>query len=298
MLNSKSIGNKIAAARKKINLSQAELAQRVSISAQAVGKWERGESMPDITMLNRLAEILSVDLNYFSENFPPAANITGIEPLHKSSDLLPGRKQKDKHSLNMSEGNWENVDFSGLKNLQEKFSSSNMKNCKFVGSDLSGLLLKSNNFDQCDFSGSDISNSQVQKSNLANSLFKNCTLNESEFSWSYLFGCDFTAADFTGVKLKSGGFEKNIITNTVWKYTSFISTKIINVVFEGKIEDCYFEACSFSKVTFQNVKFTNTFFKYNVLKNIKFIDCEADKMTYELLKHGKADLTGLSLLTI
>ncbi|MCZ4221917.1 helix-turn-helix domain-containing protein [Pedobacter rhodius] len=66
MLNSKSIGNKIAMARKKINLSQAELAQRVSISAQAVGKWERGESMPDITMLNRLAEILSVDLNYFS----------------------------------------------------------------------------------------------------------------------------------------------------------------------------------------------------------------------------------------
>ena len=48
MLQSKSIGNKIAAARKRINLSQAELAQQVSISSQAVGKWERGESMPDI----------------------------------------------------------------------------------------------------------------------------------------------------------------------------------------------------------------------------------------------------------
>ena len=69
MLNSKSIGNKIAIARKKINLSQAELAQQVSISSQAVGKWERGESMPDITTLNRLAEILGVDLNYFSKSF-------------------------------------------------------------------------------------------------------------------------------------------------------------------------------------------------------------------------------------
>ncbi|RYG21663.1 MAG: XRE family transcriptional regulator, partial [Chitinophagaceae bacterium] len=48
MLNSKSIGNKIAEARKKINSSQAELAKQVSISPQAVGKWERGESMPDI----------------------------------------------------------------------------------------------------------------------------------------------------------------------------------------------------------------------------------------------------------
>ncbi|MDD3878119.1 MAG: helix-turn-helix transcriptional regulator, partial [Bacteroidales bacterium] len=56
MLNSKFIGNKISAARKKINLSQAELGIKVSISSQAVGKWERGESMPDIATLNRLAE--------------------------------------------------------------------------------------------------------------------------------------------------------------------------------------------------------------------------------------------------
>jgi transcriptional regulator with XRE-family HTH domain len=65
MLNAKSIGNKIAEVRKKNGLSQAELAQQVSISAQAVGKWERGESMPDITTLNRVAAIFGVDLNYF-----------------------------------------------------------------------------------------------------------------------------------------------------------------------------------------------------------------------------------------
>jgi len=37
-----------------------------------------------------------------------------------------------------------------LKNLQEKFSSSNIKNCRFIASDLSGLLLKNNNFDSYD----------------------------------------------------------------------------------------------------------------------------------------------------
>jgi transcriptional regulator with XRE-family HTH domain len=52
MLNTKKIGNKIAEARKKINISQAQLAQRLFISPQAVGKWERGESMPDITTFN------------------------------------------------------------------------------------------------------------------------------------------------------------------------------------------------------------------------------------------------------
>ncbi|MDD4716424.1 MAG: helix-turn-helix transcriptional regulator [Oscillospiraceae bacterium] len=60
--------------RKEKGLSQAQLAGRLSVSSQAVGKWERGESMPDIIMFNRLAEILEVDLNYFSENFPPAAS--------------------------------------------------------------------------------------------------------------------------------------------------------------------------------------------------------------------------------
>ena len=63
-METKMIGSKIAEARKKINISQAKLAQRLFISSQAVGKWERGESMPDIITLNRLAEILGVDLFY------------------------------------------------------------------------------------------------------------------------------------------------------------------------------------------------------------------------------------------
>lgn len=45
MSETKKIGNKIAEARKRINISQAQLAERLFISSQAVGKWERGESM-------------------------------------------------------------------------------------------------------------------------------------------------------------------------------------------------------------------------------------------------------------
>jgi len=43
MLSTKIIGNRIAEARKKVNISQAQLAERLFISSQAVGKWERGE---------------------------------------------------------------------------------------------------------------------------------------------------------------------------------------------------------------------------------------------------------------
>jgi uncharacterized protein YjbI with pentapeptide repeats len=319
-METKKIGNKIAEARKKTNISQAELAQRLFISPQAVGKWERGESMPDIITFNRLAEILGVDLNYFSENFQSVANeIASNESMIKQSTELPSAKHKNKLSWDMSRGNWVDADFSGLKNLHDKFSSSNMQRCKFIGSDLSGLILKSNNIYKCDFSGSDISSSHVQRSNLANNLFKDCSLKETEFSRSningcdftganftgtefsesFISGCDFSCADFTGAAFKSGGIQNNPMANAVWNRTAFNAMWIVDIVFEGTLDDCYFENCSFKKVTFRNSTLTNTFFriKNKSLKGIRFIDCQADRMTYEFLKQGNADLTGITLLT-
>ena len=294
MLNTKLIGNKIAEARKKINISQAQLAQRLFISSQAVGKWERGESMPDIITFNRMAEILAVDLNYFSENIQSTVTeMSTTELVVMQSTELQTKKLK----WDMSRGNWVDADFSGLKNLHEKFSSSNMKNCKFIGSDLSQLLLKSNNVDSCNFSDSDISNSHIQSSNLANNIFKNCSLKETEFLGSYIYGCDFTDADFTGVVIKTGGFEKNTIANAVWNRSSFLGMAIADIVFNGTLEDCYFENCAFKKLTFQNSMLINTFFKNKNLKGIQFIDCKADRMTYEFLKNGKANLSGITLLT-
>ena len=326
-METKMIGNKIAEARKKATISQAQLAERLFVSPQAVGKWERGESLPDIITLNRLAEILGVDLNYFSENFQsPAIETTPVEFLQKQPEELSSEKKK--LNWDMSRGNWVDADFSGLKNLHEKFSSSNMQRCKFIGSDLSGLLLKTNNVDSCDFSGSDICNSHIQSSNLGHNLFKDCSLKETEFSGSNIdrcdfsnanfsgakflksniYGCDLTGVDFTGVVIRSGGFSgvavksgdlaKNTITNAEWNRTSFIDSQVADIVFTGSLEDCYFENCEFTRVTFQEATLRNTFFKNNKkLKRISFIDCKADRMTYEFLKQGNADLTGITLLT-
>jgi len=298
MLNTKMIGTKIAEARKKINISQAQLAQRLFLSAQAVGKWERGESMPDIITLNRLAEILSVDLNYFSESTQSVATVMSpAESLDKQSTELHSGEQKKKLSWDMSLGNWVGADFSGLKNLHAKFSSSNMQRCLFIGSDMSGLLLRSNHVDRCDFSNSDLSHSQIRNSLLANSLFKDCSLKETEFSGSHIGGCDFSGADFTGVVVKSGAFVKNTVADAVWNRTTFMASQISDIVFGGTLDDCYFENCSFTRVTFRNSTLTNTFFKNKSLKRIRFIDCQADRMTYEFLKNGKADLAGIVLLT-
>ena len=96
---------------------------------------------------------------------------------------------------------------------------------------------------------------------------------------------------------KSGDLEKNAIANAVWNRTSFIDSQIADIVFTGTLEDCYFENCAFKRVTFRNAMLTDTFFKNKSLKGIRFIDCQADRMTYEFLKNGKADLTGIMLST-
>lgn len=299
MLNSKSIGNKIAEARKNSNLSQAELAQQVSISPQAVGKWERGESMPDITTLHRLAEIFGVDLNYFSEIFKSNTIVDSTETIEKESvEILTIKPNKNSGlSWNMSSGNWVDADFAGLNNLKDKFSTSNMKNCKFIGSDLSDLTLKSNNIVDCDFSNSNLRNSKIQTSNLSNNTFIESSLIDTEFSASDIKNCNFSKADFSGVELKKSEFKNCNVENVVWKLASFELSHISNIVFNGTIEECSFDNCAFSKVTFKNATIVNTFFKGKRLKGIQFIDCQADRMTYEFLKNGKADLTGLTLST-
>jgi uncharacterized protein YjbI with pentapeptide repeats len=300
MLNSKSIGKKIAEARKKNGLSQAELAQQVSISAQAVGKWERGESMPDISTLNRLAELLGVDLNYFSDSFhaEEIGRTFADKPgqiVAEIPNVVPGRKFD--WNWDMSRGNWTDADFSGLKNLKEKFSSSNLKNCKFMNSDLSGLLLEKNNIELCDFSGSDLRDSKIQSSNILNDQFDRCSFIDAKLIKSNIEKCNFTGADFSGAEIQESNLESNTVKEVVWKFTKFLKANISNMMFTGTVEDCHFERCSFYGVKFQDAKILNSFFKYNDrFKKVQFINCQADKITYAFLKNNQANLAGIALI--
>lgn len=53
----------LRSARKRMGLSQQALARELYISTQAVSKWERGEAIPDLTHVCRLAELLHISLD-------------------------------------------------------------------------------------------------------------------------------------------------------------------------------------------------------------------------------------------
>lgn len=52
------------ALRKKFNLTQAELAQRLFIDQTTVSKWELGKAIPDQKMLAKLADFFNVSVDY------------------------------------------------------------------------------------------------------------------------------------------------------------------------------------------------------------------------------------------
>ncbi|MGN1002916.1 MAG: helix-turn-helix domain-containing protein [Oscillospiraceae bacterium] len=53
----KTLGERIAAIRKAEGLTQEELAEKLSVSGQAVSKWENNLTCPDITLLPALARL-------------------------------------------------------------------------------------------------------------------------------------------------------------------------------------------------------------------------------------------------
>lgn len=291
MLTVFEVGEKIAIARKLKNLSQSQLAEMLAVTAQAVGKWERGESMPDIITFGRLAEVLGVDLNYFGDKQPAALIMPNIPQPPMSEE-----RTEQQPGWDMSHGNWIDADFSGLRGLADKFSGANIERSRFVGSELSGLTLKGNNIRQDDFSQSVLKGCKFTNANLENDNFSDCDFTGSEFIRSNVKNCDFSGAQLTDVLFKWCNIQKFKLFGSVLLRTSFQFGQLTDITFDGEIQNCSFENCDFARVEFRGAVIRNTFFKNSKLKRAKFIACQTDKLTYAFMKSCKADLSDVEII--
>ena len=59
-MNQEVFGTFIRTLRKEKNLTQKELGSRLHLTDKAISKWERGQTLPDITMIEKIAEELGV----------------------------------------------------------------------------------------------------------------------------------------------------------------------------------------------------------------------------------------------
>ncbi len=61
------VAHNISELRKKNNLTQLELAEKLHYSDKAISKWERAESLPELTVIKELADMFDVSLDYLLE---------------------------------------------------------------------------------------------------------------------------------------------------------------------------------------------------------------------------------------
>ena len=88
-MNTVKVGNQIAELRKIKGLTQSELGERLCISFQAVSKWERGETLPDTSILPDLARVLETTIDFILTGGEKMVEYKGKA---KISDIIEGLK--------------------------------------------------------------------------------------------------------------------------------------------------------------------------------------------------------------
>lgn len=92
------LGKRIMAHRKRLGLTQDQLAEKLGVTAQAVSKWENDQSCPDITTLPKLAALFGTTTDA----------LLGHEPVHEA-EVVPGslRDDKEEDEEDDKKENWE-----------------------------------------------------------------------------------------------------------------------------------------------------------------------------------------------
>jgi transcriptional regulator with XRE-family HTH domain len=81
------LGEKIYQLRKRMGLSQEQLASQVTVSRQAVSKWELNEAMPDVDNVVQLSRIFNVSTDYLLMDGDAAGSGMSVNTTATGSDI-------------------------------------------------------------------------------------------------------------------------------------------------------------------------------------------------------------------
>lgn len=93
-------GERLSGLRKSRGMSQEELASQISVSRQAISRWESGDTMPDAANIVRIGRLFGVATDYLL--YDEYGVETGSEAQASAAELMAGSpggsKCKDKHA--------------------------------------------------------------------------------------------------------------------------------------------------------------------------------------------------------
>lgn len=74
--------------RKKNNMTQQEMAQALFVTPQAVSKWEREESLPDISLIPQIAKLFNISISDLWSEEVPLTTLSTFDQLNHLSNRL------------------------------------------------------------------------------------------------------------------------------------------------------------------------------------------------------------------
>ena len=95
------IGNFIAEERKAKKLTQAKLAEKLSVSEKTVSKWENGRGIPDTENLPKLCKIFDISINEILNGERFSSEDYKLKAEEKLLELQRQKSEGDKRLLNM-----------------------------------------------------------------------------------------------------------------------------------------------------------------------------------------------------
>ena len=93
------IGTFISICRKKQNLTQAELAEKLGVTDRAVSKWETGRSLPDSSIMLDLCSILKISVNDLLSGEVVTMNEINKKQEQMIIELVKEKQEADKRLL-------------------------------------------------------------------------------------------------------------------------------------------------------------------------------------------------------
>lgn len=142
MLDSKVFGDKLRNHRKKLGMTQEEVAERVGVSPQAISKWESGDCLPDCFNLKAISDVYKISADVLLEtesNGDIEAVASKIEQL--GTEFVWSAVNCDRYNTNLRQElgedlwkMWKGIYFAEVGNRQMQAESKQQGNLRIIGS--------------------------------------------------------------------------------------------------------------------------------------------------------------------
>lgn len=142
MLDQKIFGEKLRNHRKKLGMTQEEVAEKVGVSPQAISKWESGDCLPDCFNLKAISDVYKISADVLLEtnsNSDLDAVASKIEQL--ATEFTWSMANYDRYNANLRQElgedlwkMWKGIYFAEVGNHEKQEESKNRGNLRINGS--------------------------------------------------------------------------------------------------------------------------------------------------------------------